>query len=56
VGEGGPALRGAVYPDAQVEAAGRLPGERLAGLGAQPVGDGRGQRPGKDWQSGGYGS
>jgi len=52
VGEGGPALPGAVHPDAEVEAVGRLPGERLAGLGVQPVGDGGGQGPGKDGQPG----
>ena len=55
MGEGGPALPGAVHPDAQVEAIGRLPGEGLTGLGAQPVGDGGGQGPGKDRQPGGYG-
>jgi hypothetical protein len=53
VGEGGPPLPGAVHPDAEVEAVGRLPGERLAGLGVQPVGDCCGQGPGKDRQAGG---
>ena len=55
MGEGGPALPGAVHPDAEVEAVGRLPGEWLAGLGVQPVGDGGGQGPGKDGQPSGPG-
>jgi hypothetical protein len=55
VREGGPALPGAVHADAQVETAGRLPGERPAGLGARSAGDRRGQGPGKHRQPRGDG-